>query len=85
MQDIDVRYTAKIPVQKRSRKRFNEILLAAEQLILEIGIEQVSPHKIAKLAGIPPASVYQYFPSMGVLFSTMAEVHFVKAFDMIEA
>jgi len=84
MQNIDIRYTAKIPVQARSKKRFNQILLAAEELVLEIGIDQVSPHKIAKRVGIPSASVYQYFPTMGALFSTMAELHFVKAFDMIE-
>jgi len=84
MQEIDIRYTAKIPVQARSKKRFNEILHAAEALVIEIGIDQVSPHKIAKRVGIPPASVYQYFPTMGALFSTMAEIHFVRAFDMIE-
>ena len=84
MQEVDVRYTAKIPVQARSKKRFNEILNAAVQLVIEFGIDKVSPHQIAKLAGIPPASVYQYFPNIGVLFSTMAEVHFVKAFDMLE-
>lgn len=84
MQEIDVRYTAKIPVQARSKARFNEIILAAEALVIEIGIDQVSPHKIAKRAGIPPASVYQYFPSLGALFSTMAEIHFIKAFDMVE-
>jgi len=84
MQEIDVRYTAKIPVQARSKARFNEIILAAEALVIEIVIDQVSPHKIAKRAGIPPASVYQYFPSLGALFSTMAEIHFIKAFDMVE-
>ena len=84
MQAIDDRYTAKIPVQARSKKRFNEILQVAEALVIEIGIDQVSSHKIAKRAGIPPASVYQYFPTIGALFSTMAEVHFVRSFDMIE-
>jgi len=84
MQEIDSRYTAKIPVQARSKLRFNNILSAAEELILEIGIDELSPHKIAKKAGIPAASVYQYFPSMGILFSTMAEVHFVKSFDLVD-
>lgn len=84
MQEINVKYTAKIPVQARSKARFNEILSVAETLVVEIGIDQVSPHKIAKRANIPPASVYQYFPTMGALFSTMAEIHFIHAFDMVE-
>lgn len=84
MGKIDARYTAKIPVQARSKERFNKILSIAEALAIEVGIDQVSPHKIAKLADIPPASVYQYFPTMGALFSTMAEIHFVQAFDMVE-
>ncbi len=83
MQEIDVRYAAKIPVQTRSKLRFNKILAIAEEMVLADGIDEISPHKIAKRAQIPPASVYQYFPSMGALFSTMAEMHFVKAFDLV--
>ncbi len=82
MQEIDIRYTAKIPVQARSKSRFNKILAITEELVLEIGPDEVSPHKIAKRADIPAGSVYQYFPTMGALYSTMAEIHFVKAFDM---
>ena len=85
MQETDVRYAAKLPVQQRSQERFNNILLAAEELVLEIGIDEVSHHKIAKRACIPPASVYQYFPTMGILFATMAEIHFDEAFDLITA
>ena len=83
MQTLDVRYTAKIPVQTRSKIRFNKILTVAEEMVVADGVDAISPHKIAKRAQIPPASVYQYFPSMGALFSTMAEMHFVKAFDLV--
>ncbi len=83
MQEIDVKYAAKTPVQARSKQRFNKILAIAEEMVVADGVDAISPHKIAKRAQIPPASVYQYFPSMGALFSTMAEVHFVKAFDLV--
>lgn len=75
---------AKTPVQERGKRRFDAILHAAEELIIELGIDNVSPHKIAKRANIPPASVYQYFPSLGILFSTLSERHFVISFEILE-
>lgn len=84
MQKIDKRHTAKIPVQARSKLRFNKILETAERLMLEVGVDEVSPHKIAKEVGISATSVYQYFPTIGALYSTMAEIHFVKVFEIVD-
>jgi len=84
MRKINNKNTARIPVQQRSKVRFNKIMATAEEMMLEIGVDEVSPHKIAKRANIPPASIYQYFPTMGILFSTMAEIHFIKAFDLFD-
>ncbi len=35
------------PVQVRGKKRYEKILDAAESLILELGIEKTSVHKVA--------------------------------------
>lgn len=83
MQASEDKNFAKIPVQERGKIRFNTILASAEILLLELDIEEISFHKIAKHAGISATSVYQYFPTMGTLFSTIAEAHFVKTFDIV--
>ena len=80
---VNPRHLAKVPVQERGKVRFNAIIEAAEQLVLASGVDNISPHKIAKKAGIPPTSVYQYFPTMGALFSVMAEKHFLAAFHIV--
>jgi len=53
----------KKPFQQRSQKRVADILNAAITLLEDIGIEGITTHHIAKQAGIPVASVYQYFPN----------------------
>jgi len=83
MQASEGKYFAKIPVQERGKLRFNTILASAEILLLELTVEEISFHKIAKHAGVSATSVYQYFPTMGSLFSTIAEAHFVKTFDIV--
>ena len=81
--DMNPMHLAKVPVQERGKARFNAIVAAAEKLLLVSGVDDISPHKIAKEANIPPSSVYQYFPSMGALFSVMAEKHFMSAFHIV--
>lgn len=81
--DMNPMHLAKVPVQDRGKVRFNAIVEAAESLVLESGVDNISPHKIAKKANIPASSVYQYFPTMGALFSVMAEKHFMTAFHIV--
>jgi len=82
--DIDPVLIAKVPVQERGKLRFNAIVAAAEELVFELGIDNVSTHKVAQKAQVPAASVYQYFPSMGALLGVMAEKHFMPAFDIAQ-
>lgn len=60
-------------MQKRSIERVNNMLLQAEHLLLEAGVKGVTIHKIAARCGVSAASVYQYFPTVSVLLSTLAE------------
>lgn len=76
-------HVARVPIQERGKVRFNTIVEAAEKLLMTSAIDDISPHKIARVANVSPSSVYQYFPSMGALFSVMAEKHFMTAFHVV--
>lgn len=73
------------PVQARSIARFEKILDAAEELILENGIDNTSHHKVAERAGLPSASVYQYFPSRELIFQALSERHFETVIELYQA
>lgn len=83
IKEMEASHIAKIPIQDRGKARFNAIIEAAEALVLEIGIDSISSHKIAEKANISSASVYQYFPSMGAMFSVMAEKHIIRIFHTV--
>ena len=81
---IDPLLVPKVPVQERGKQKFNAIVAATEELVVELGIDNVSVHKVAKKAQVPAASVYQYFPSTGAIFAVVAEQHFRPAFNIIQ-
>jgi AcrR family transcriptional regulator len=49
------------PTQARSRERVAKVLDAAVRLVLADGVDQVTTRSIAGAAGLPVASLYQYF------------------------
>ncbi len=51
----------KLPSQNRSRERVEKILQAAAELLVQTDINEITTSSIAKQAGIPVGSVYQYF------------------------
>lgn len=51
----------RVPTQQRSRRRVEAILDAAERLVLADGVEALTTRAIATEAGVPVASLYQYF------------------------
>jgi AcrR family transcriptional regulator len=53
----------RIPQQQRSQDRFELVLETAMRLIAARGYESVSMREIAREAGMPIATVYQYFPT----------------------
>ncbi|MCB1692151.1 MAG: TetR/AcrR family transcriptional regulator [Pseudomonadales bacterium] len=72
--------TRRVPKQKRSRQRYDQLLDTARQLIAEKGNDAVSMREIAEASDIPIGSVYQYFPDKNALLWTLISHHF----DMIE-
>jgi AcrR family transcriptional regulator len=53
--------TRRIPVQRRSRERVEEILEAAAELLGVGGVEALTTRSLAEHTGIPVASIYRYF------------------------
>ena len=49
------------PTQRRSRERVELVLDAAAELVVEDGVGGLSTRAIAARAGVPVASIYQYF------------------------
>jgi AcrR family transcriptional regulator len=60
----------RVPTQERSRRRVEGILDAAARLVVEHGVEALTTRGIADAAGVPVASLYQYFADKeGVLLA----------------
>jgi AcrR family transcriptional regulator len=60
-------------VQRRSRERVQRILDAASDLIVDSGVADLSTRLVAERAGIPVASLYQYFADKDEIILALVE------------
>lgn len=74
----------KKPQQIRSKAMVDKILSAAEKLLLEVGINNLSTNKIAKQAGISVGSLYQYFPNKESIVAQLADHHIEQMSNQLE-
>lgn len=51
------------PQQERAIKTYEGILVAAAQLLTEVGLERISTNQIAERAGVTVPALYRYFPN----------------------
>ncbi|WP_187276425.1 TetR/AcrR family transcriptional regulator [Parahaliea maris] len=51
------------PRQARAKRTYDNILLAAAELLVEVGVERISTNLIAEHAGITVPALYRYFPN----------------------
>lgn len=63
----------RVPQQLRSRERVERILDAAAALVVEVGVEDLGTRGIAERAGIPVASLYQYFADKDDILLALVE------------
>ncbi|MGI9282029.1 MAG: TetR/AcrR family transcriptional regulator [Endozoicomonas sp.] len=63
----------KLPVQSRSKKRVESILEVTAALLIEGGYESLTAVGIAERAGIPVASLYQYYPNKEAVIYALCE------------
>ena len=61
------------PTQKRSTNKVDIILKAAEGLLLEKTIEEITTTMIAERAGVTRTSLYHFFPSKIDVFDALSE------------
>ncbi|MEM7334016.1 MAG: TetR/AcrR family transcriptional regulator [Chloroflexota bacterium] len=68
------------PQQDRSKNRYNEILNATKDLILERGSAQLKIQDIAKRAGSTTGAIYRYFPNKHAIIEALLAQYF-DSFD----
>ncbi len=61
----------RLPRQERGRRRVDEILDAAEALIIEAGPSACSVHELARRAGASVGSMYHFFPTKDAIFEAL--------------
>src|ERR1700751_3231704 len=62
-----------VPVQKRSRERYEHILGSAAELLAEKGSEAFRMSELVERTGVAFGSLYQYFPDKTAVIGTLAE------------
>lgn len=55
------------PSQERSRRRFDTLLAAARELLVEVGVESFTCEAVAARAEVPIGTLYQFFANRYVL------------------
>lgn len=76
-------WAARRPTQERSRKRYDAVLAAADELLLTANIEDISFYDLARKADIPPASVHYLFPSMAAIQSELRNRYNTEISDLL--
>ena len=61
------------PTQARSRKRVEKVLDAASRIVVESGVDALTTRSIAVAAGMPVASLYQYFSDRDAILLALVE------------
>lgn len=74
----------RIPVQQRSRERFDRMLDAAKRSIAEAGSDAMKMSEVAAKAEVPIGSLYQFFPDKNSIIRTLAEQCHVETRHCIE-
>jgi AcrR family transcriptional regulator len=55
-------------VRLSAAERYQQLLHAAREAYINLGIDRASVHQVAKFAGVNVATIYQHFPSAAELF-----------------
>jgi AcrR family transcriptional regulator len=61
------------PEQERSKERVEAILRSARALLQDGGVRALSTTSIARRAGVPVGSIYQYYPNRNAILQALFE------------
>jgi AcrR family transcriptional regulator len=75
----------RVPAQARSRRRVEQILDQAAQLVVSRGVEALSTRDIAAAAKVPVASLYQYFSDKEDVLLALAARDMAEMDDQVAA
>ena len=71
--DTLARVSRRVPVQKRSKERFEQVLATAGEIISEHGADHLGMRELADASGVPVATIYQYFGNREAVIATYFE------------
>ncbi len=66
-QSAEVLVPRKRPTQERSKRKFDAMLFAARELLIDVGFESLTCEEVASRAEVPIGTLYQYFANKYVL------------------
>jgi AcrR family transcriptional regulator len=72
-------------VQARSRERVEKILDAAARVVVERGVDAMTTRTVADEAGVPVASLYQYFSDRDAVLLALVERDIAEMDDQVRA
>jgi AcrR family transcriptional regulator len=81
MNDAEIR---RRPQQERSKSRVETILEISLEMLVESGAEDFAMREVARRAGFPISSVYQYFPSKTAIIRELAKANLQRAGAMLQ-
>ena len=73
------------PVQARSRQRVERILDAAARVVVDGGVDALTTRSVAEGAGVPVASLYQYFSDRDAVLLALVERDIAEMDDQVRA
>ncbi len=71
------------PRQERAKRTYEAILVAAAELLIEVGVERISTNIIAERAGITVPALYRYFPNKYAVLYALGAAMMDKQNDVV--
>jgi len=65
----------------RQGRKFEQVLVGARTVFVEMGYERASVDEIARVAGVSKATLYSYFPEKRLLFSEVYRTEILRLAD----
>jgi AcrR family transcriptional regulator len=82
---LEVGTVRRMPVQRRSVERFERMLDACAQLLDEVGYDDLTTSQVAKRAGVPIGTLYQFFDGKAALTRALARRNLDLFLDRLHA